>query len=219
MSLLSRLFGPSPAERLLADYADEPHVHAAPYGALAPAQRAENLAAFRESLDRRVGRFRALAAALGTELPAPDGDRARVDGIARALDALGKQHLSAVAAFEPLHRTDWRAEAPQGAARRLQTLVIDLGAYAGEVGIRCAGKYAWVTDETRYTKTTIMPTAGRVVIGHDPAVVAAPMHNHIDVIAIAAFALGHLAKNRSSKALWRPNYFTVIADLADGRQV
>jgi hypothetical protein len=219
LSLRSWLSGGSAeASRLLANYADEGFVHAAAYGALSPEQRHENLSALVASIDRRVSRLCAFAAALGTSLPVPDGDRSKVEAIGQALDRLGKSRLSGLRAIEPALAMDWRARTPQGIERQVQTLVIDLGAYCGEVGIRCAPKYRWVIDETRYTPKTIMRTSGRVVIGQDPSVTASAMRNYVDAIDIAAFALTQIVHYRTVKAkgLWRPNYFHFLSALADG---
>jgi hypothetical protein len=220
LALLSWLSdGSGKARRLLADYADESFVHASVRGALSREQRDENLGVFVASIDRRISRLRAFAAELGMALPVPDGDRSKVEAIGQALDRLCKSQLSGLTAVEPALAMDWRAREPQGLERQVQTLIIDLGAYCGEVGIRCAPRHRWVIDETRYTPATIMDTSGRVVIGHDPAVIASAMRNHVDAIAIAAFALTQIVHFRKVKAkgLWRPNYFHFLSDLADGR--
>lgn len=218
MALFSWLSGRSDkASRLLADYADECFVHAGAPGALPPEQRDRNLGAFIASIDRRISRLQALAAALGTTLPVPTGDRSMVGAIREALDHLGKSRLSGLAGVGAAFAMDWRASEPQGQARQLQTLVIDLGAYCGEVGIRCAPRYQWVIDETRYTPRTVMRTSGRVVIGHHPAVMARAMNNPVDVIDMVAFALTEIVNHRHAKGLWRPNYFHFLTDLADGR--
>lgn len=222
MALFSWLTrGSGKASRLLADYADECFVHAGAPGALSREQRDENLSAFVASIDRRISRLRAFAAALGTELPVPDGDRGKVAAIGQALDRLCKSQLSGLTAVQPALAMDWRAREPRGSERQVQTLAIDMGTYCGEVGILCAPKYQWVIDETRYTPETIMRTSGRVVIGHNPTVIARPMYNHVDAIAIAAFALTQIVHYRKVKAkgLWRPNYFTFVSDLADGRNL
>lgn len=220
MSLLSRLLGATHrAKRLLADYPDEDFVHAAKYGALSRTQREENLAAFVASIPGRVARLRGFAAALDTSLPAPDGVRDQVDAIGLTLDDMCKSKLSGLKQAIPTFHMDWRARAAQPAERALRTLIIDLGTYCGEVGIRCAPQYRWTTDETFYTPATLMRTSGRVVIGHDPARIAKPMRNHIDAIEIAAFTIGVIVKYRTSKGLWRPNYFDFLADIADGRHV
>lgn len=220
MGLLSWLSSPTrEARRLLEAYAHEPMLHAAPLGALTPDQRRENLEAFVASIDGRIARLRAFTSALGTELSVPDGDRTKVDVISETLDRFAKSTLSGLHEIEHALAMDWLAQAPQGLARPVQTLAIDLGAYCGEVGIRCARQYRWVSDETRYTPSTIMTTAGRVVIGHDPAVIATPMTNHIDAIAGAGFALSQTVHFRTVKAtgLWRPNYFHFLSPIADGR--
>ena len=67
----------------------------------------------------------------------------------RALDSLCKSRLCGLTAVAPVRVSDWRAREPQGAERQVQTLLIDLGACCGEVGIRCAPKYGWAIDETR----------------------------------------------------------------------
>jgi hypothetical protein len=211
--------GSGKALRLLADYADECFVHAGAPGALSREQRDENLRVFVDSIDRRIARLQALAAALGTELPIPDGDRRKVEAISQALDHLCKSRLHGLTVIEPMGGMDWRAGEPQGPERQVQTLLVDLGAYCGEVGIRCVPKYCWVNDETRYTRKNVMRTSGRVVIGHDPAVVPTPMNNHVDVIDSAAFALSQVVHFRKAKGHWRPNYFHFLSDLADGRYV
>jgi len=220
LSLLSRFFGATHrAKRLLADYPDEDFVHIAECGALSRMQREENLTAFLASIPGRVARLRDFAAALDTSLPAPDGVRGQVDAIGLTLDGMCKSRLSGLKQAIPAFHMDWRARAAQPAERRLRTLIIDLGTYCGEVGIRCAPQYRWTTDETFYTPATQMRTSGRVVIGHDPARIPKPMHNHIDAIAIAAFTIGAIVNYRTSKDLWRPNYFDFLADIADGRHV
>lgn len=72
---------------------------------------------------------------------------------------------------------------------------------------------------TRYAPETIMRTSGRVVIGHNPAVMVIPMKDHVDAIAIAEFALTQIVHCRKVKArsLWRPNCSGFLSDLADGR--
>ncbi len=205
------------ATRLLGDYADETFLWAAAPGALTPDQRRANLDAFTASLPRRLARVQAFAEALGTTLPIPDGNRAAVDLVGRTLDHFCKSALSGLTVLESALAMDWRARAPQGLERHAQTLTIDLGAYCGEVGIRCATKYAWVTDETRYKPDDLMRTAGRVVIGHDPVTCGTSMRNHVDAIDIAAFALAEIVRHRKNPGVWRPNYFHFLGDLADGR--
>jgi hypothetical protein len=218
LALLSWLSGgPGKARQLLADYADERFVHAGACGALAREQRDENLRAFVASIDRRIARLQAFSSALGTVLPAPEGDRSRVEVISQSLDHFCKSRLSGLTPVEAALAMDWRAREPQELERQVQTLAIDLGVYCGEVGIRCAPKYQWVIDEARYTPATIMATSGRVVIGHNPAVIAGVMTNPVDAIDGAAFALTAIVKHRKSKSLWRPNYFYFLLALADGR--
>lgn len=217
-SLLARLSGGS-AKALLPDYGDECFVHAGKYGALSPEQRRENLAAFLASIDRRIARLQAFAAALDTELPTPDGDRSKVEAISQVLDRFCKHKLSGLKLVEPALAGDWRAREPQGIERQVQTLAIDLGAYYGEVAIRCAPKYQWIVDDKRYTPATIMGTAGRVVIGHNPAVVARVMVNPVDAVAIAGFELSQIVHYRTLKAkqLWKLNHFHGLAAVADGQ--
>ena len=218
MAVLSWLSGAaSKARQRLNRYADECFPHAAAPGALSAEQRRANLSAFVASIEGRIARLHAFAAALGTTLPVPDGDRGKVDIVSQALDRFCKSQLSGLAEIEPALAMDWRARQPQGLERQIQTLVLDLGAYCGAVGIRCAPQYQWVLDERRYTPVTIMETSGRVVIGHDPAVVAHAIHNPVDACAIAGFALSQIVHYRKAKNLWRPNYFCFLADLADGR--
>jgi len=220
LSLFSWLPGGSgKARRRLADYGDERFVHAGKPGSLSRGQRDENLAAFVASIERRIARVQAFAAELGTALPTPDGDRGNVQMIGQSLDSFCKAKLSGLTEIEPALAMDWRSRAPEGLERQVQTLAIDMGAYCGEVGIRCAPQYRWVNDETRYTAATMMHTAGRVVIGHDPAVIPTRMNNHVDAVAIAAFTLSQIVRYRKSKSLWRPNYFSFLPDLADGRYV
>ena len=84
--------------------------------------------------------------------------------------------------------------------------------------MRCSPKYQWGIDEARYTPATIMMTAGRVVIVHNPRVIADVIKNPVDAIDIAAFTLSQIVHLRKSKALWRPNYFdNFLSALADGR--
>lgn len=220
MSLLSLFTGAGgEAKRLVAGYADEPLPHYAPAGTLTPEQRAENLAAFRASLERRVARFQAFAAALGTDLPLPDGDRAKVDGIAQALDRLFKTRLLGLTEAEALFNTNWSERPPEPTERRFRTLIHDAAAYCGEVAIRCQPKYAWTTDEARYRPATLMKTAGRVVVGHDPAVMAKPMKNPVDLDRILLFQLGTVVRHRKAKSLWPLNVFSFLTPLADGLQV
>jgi hypothetical protein len=97
---------------------------------------------------------------------------------------------------------DWRSRALGGIERRSHTLSIDLRTYCGEVAFRCAPQYGWVTDETRYTRRTVMETAGRMVIDHNPAALPKTLTNHVDAHAIAAFALSQIVHHRKSKSLW-----------------
>lgn len=220
MALFSWLSGGSGrAGQLLEDYADECFAHAAAPGALSSEQRRENLSAFVASIEQRISRLQAFAAALGTALPTPDGDRDTVDAIGQTLDRFCKSQLCGVTTAEPALAMDWQAREPQGPHRQIQTLTLDLGAYCGEIGIRCAPKYRWAIDEKRYTPATIMETSGRVVIGHDPAVMATAMKNPVDAFAIAGFALQQIVHYRKAKSLWRPNYFYFLSALADGRHV
>lgn len=211
--------GSSKAKRQLADYADECFVHAGAPGQLSSEQRTENLGAFIVSIDRRIARLRALAAELGSPLPQVDGSRGNVEATSQALDHLCKSKLSGLTEIESALAMDWRARKVHGPERHAHTLAIDLGAYCGEIGIRCAPRYQWLIDETRYTPKTIMETSGRVVLGHNPAVVATAMNSHVDAIAIAGFALWQIVHHRrvKAKSLWRPNYFHFLSDLADGR--
>lgn len=204
------------ARRLLLGYDDEPFLHSGAPGALSRERREVNLAGFLSSLDRRVSRIRAFAGVLGVELPEADGDRGRVDTVAQSIDAFCKEKLSGLAEIERALAHDWRSQAPMGPDRRMQTLVIDLAAYCGNIGLRCAPKYRWVTDETRYTPATLMKTAGRIVIGYDPAVVTDRMSNHVDLVDITAFSLSQIVRHRRAKSLWRPCYFTFLSSLADG---
>ncbi len=205
-----------PVRRLLDAYADELLPHAGLPGALTPAQCRENLDSFVASIERRVARLQAFAAALGTSLPAPANDRRQVEPVSQALDRLGKAHLRAVDAATRVFAGDWQARLPEGADRRLHTFALDLGTYCGEWGRHCVPRYSWIVDDSPGRRRDAMPTVGRVVIGHDPAVEPRPMANPVDAIAIAAFALEQLARHRSSPSLWRPNYFHFLSALADG---
>lgn len=220
MGLLSWLPGGSgKARRLLADYADDRLPHVAAPGELSRAQRDGNLAAFVASLDRRIDRLTAFAAALDTVLPMPDGNRAGVDAAARALDAFCKAKLSGLAEIEPALAMDWQGREAQEIERQVHTLATDMGAWCGETALACAPQYAWATDDAHYTTAKMMATAGRVVIGHDPAAIPRPIRSPVDPIAIAAFGLSQVVHFRTvkAKALWRPNYFHFMGELADGR--
>ena len=202
----------------MADYAEECFVHAGAPGALSPEERDESLRAFTASIERRISRLQAFAAEWGTALPVPHGDRSKVEAIAQQLDELCKSRLSGLTEIELALAMDWRARQPRGLEGRVHTLAIDLGAYCGEIGIRCAPQYQWVIDVRQYTPSTIMATSGRVVIGHEPAVMVRPMENPVDAMGIAAFALTQVVHCRKVKAkrLWRPNYFYFLSELADG---
>lgn len=220
MTLLSWLpSGSGKARQLLADYDDERFVHAGKAGALSRGQREENLAAFIESIERRIARLQSFAADLETALPTPDGDRGKVEKIAASLNGFCKTKIAGLQEIEPALSMDWRSREPGQVEGRVHTLIIDIGTYCGEVGIRCAPQYQWGTDETRYTPGTVMETAGRVVIGNRPAESPGTMTKHIDAHDIAAFALSQIVRYRRSKTLWRPDYFTFLPALADGLYV
>ncbi len=217
MELLSALLsGSGKARQLLTDYDDERFVHAGMPDPLSRDQRHENLAAFIESIERRIIRLQSFAAELETSLPTPDGDRIKVDRVAASLNAFCKTKIAGLKEVEPALSMDWRSRALGGIERRSHTLSIDLGTYCGEIAIRCAPQDGWVTDETRYTRRTVMETAGRMVIDHNPAVLPKTMTNHVDAHAIAAFALSQIVHYRKSKSLWRPDYLTFLCALADG---
>jgi hypothetical protein len=55
--------------------------------ALSRDQRDENLAAFNESIERRIIRLQSFAAEMETSLPTPDSDRSKVDMVAASLNA------------------------------------------------------------------------------------------------------------------------------------
>ncbi len=220
MTLFSWLPGGSgKARRRLADYDCELFVHVGEPGSLSRSQRDENLAAFAISIARRIVRLQAFAAELDIVLPMPDGHGGKVEMIGQLLDSFCKAKLSGLAEIEAALAMDWLAHTPKDIAQQVQTLAIDIGAYCGEVGIRCTSKYSWVNDETRYSKSTMMRTAGRIVIGHDPMCVPVMMHNHVDVISISGFALKEIVRLRASKSQWRPNYFSFLPDLAAGKYV
>lgn len=220
MALFSWLSGgASKARKLLQDYGDDVFIYPGAPGALSAVQRAENLAAFSASVGQRIERFRHFAGAFDCALPVPDGDRAKIDGTAQKLDRLGKEQLLNLTEAESALAGDWRERQPHGFDRQIQTLAIDIGTYCGQMGIACAGHYQWMVDDTRYTARNRMLTSGRITIGFDPNQRDQPINNYVDVIAIAAFALAEIVKQRKHKTLWRPNYFHFMADLADGRYV
>jgi hypothetical protein len=203
---------------LLAAYGDEGFVHYGSAGSLTAEQREQNLAAFEASIERRVARWRSFAAALGTPLPEPAGQLSEIEPLSHALDALVKNRLSAFGALQAALAHGWCDWAPEAEHAPLCTLAIDLGTYCGELGIRCAPQYRWTIDNARYTARTLMPTAGRVVIGHRPEPRAALIGSPIDPFENAAFALREVVRYRKQKALWRPNYFAFLMPLAQGRQ-
>lgn len=216
MALLSRLFGSARRfETAIADYPVYHWPHPGEGHALTPAQRRDNLAQFLAELPTRIALVRATLHELGVDIPPPEHVSAG-STTSRQLHDFTRGTLSKVRGIEALCSHGWRTRPYDGRDARVVSFMHDLGSYCGTCTTNDPPGFAWAIDDTRYSATSRMGSAGNVVIyKHIPFEPRAIRRFH-DVIDWTMFAVHHEALVAAGKTIGKVNAFRFLDDHLEG---
>lgn len=216
MALLSRLFGNARRfETAIADYPVFQSPHPGEGYLLTPAQWRDNLAHFLAELPTRIALVRATLHELGVDIPPPEH-------VSAGSTASGQLHdftrgtLSKVRGIEALCAHGWRTRPRDGRDARVVSFVHDLGIYCGTCTTSDPPGFAWAIDDTRYSESSRMGSAGNVLIyKHIPSESRAIRRFH-DVIDWTMYAVFDEARVAGGKTIGKLNAFKFLDDHLDG---
>lgn len=216
MAIFSRLFGNAKRfELAVADYPVFDWPHAGEGYHLSPAQRRENLASFLERLPSRIDLLRATMEQLGIALPPPQAVTAGSD-VSRTLHDFTRSTLSKVKDMEAICAHGWRTRTREGRAARVFSFVHDIGIFCGTCATNDPPGFAWAIDDTRYSETSRMGSAGNVVIyKHIPFEPRAIRRFH-DIIDWTVYTANEEARVTAGKTIGKINAFKFLDDHLEG---
>jgi len=216
VAIFSRLFGSARRfEQAVSDYPVFASPHQGEGYLLSPAQRRENLASFLDLLPSRIQLLQRTMLELGVELPPPQAVSAG-SSVSRTLHDFTRNTLSKVKDMEVICAHGWRTRAREGRAARVLSFVHDIGIYCGTCATNDPPGFAWAIDDTRYSASSRMGSAGNVVIyKHIPFEPRAIRRFH-DIIDWTVYSANEEARVTAGKTIGRLNVFKFLDDHLEG---